>query len=268
MLHRITKLRLNNRITTGSAGTSNAAPILPTIAGLVAWYDASLGITKDGGNLVSTWADQSGNGVTITSSGSNRPLWRSSESNGYPAVDFSNTRFMQSASGLGTSFPISALGSISAFAVTKVFTGQTSCVWDMGGVNKSNPSDFSVASGRIDGLNWSQYHEYDSPGVTYSFSVSGLTAISGASALYYCTSWRRRNPTKAHTYTYAGANNTQTYLFNPSDGGNAVVNLGRDSAGALFYQGAICEFLYYNSNLLGANLSGVINYLVTKYGVT
>lgn len=268
MRHRITKLRLNKRISTGSIGTGTVTPVLPDIAGLVVWYDAGFGITKNAGNVVTIWNDRSGNGVTLTSGAPNGPLFRAGECNGYPSVDFSNVKSMQSGVGLGSSFPVSGIGAMSAFAVTKVFTGQTSCVFDFGGPNKANSSDYTVSSGRIDNLNWSQYHEYDVPGVTYSFSVSGLTVSAGASALYFCTSWRRRNPTKAHTYTYGGLNNTQTYLFNPTDGGNALVNMGRDSAGSLAYAGAICEFLYYNSNLLGANLTAVITYLTTKYGVT
>ncbi len=57
------------------------------IAGLAAWFRADLGVTKDGSDFVSDWADQSGNGRTASES-TNKPLWVSSLINGHPALRF------------------------------------------------------------------------------------------------------------------------------------------------------------------------------------
>lgn len=67
------------------------------IAGLTVWLDAGIGITKDGGNLVSNWADQSGNSNDVVqATGSYQPLWTASEQNGEPGVVFDGTdNFMQ-----------------------------------------------------------------------------------------------------------------------------------------------------------------------------
>jgi len=52
-------------------------PDLPSISDtLLAHYRADLGVTKDGSNLVSTWADQSGNSRDLTQgTASHQPLW-------------------------------------------------------------------------------------------------------------------------------------------------------------------------------------------------
>jgi hypothetical protein len=44
----------------GGGGGGGGAPV---VAGLVNWVKADAGITKDGGDVVSVWADQSGNGT-------------------------------------------------------------------------------------------------------------------------------------------------------------------------------------------------------------
>jgi len=45
----------------------------------VAWFDSALGITKDGSDLVSAWADQSGeDNHLLQATGTNQPLWSSS----------------------------------------------------------------------------------------------------------------------------------------------------------------------------------------------
>lgn len=54
------------------------------ISGLVLWLRSDLGITKDGGNLVSAWADQSGNGNNATAYGS--PLWKDNHINGHSTI--------------------------------------------------------------------------------------------------------------------------------------------------------------------------------------
>jgi hypothetical protein len=57
------------------------------ISGCVLWLRSDMGITKDGGNLVSAWADQSGNGNdAIQAVAGNQPLWIDAQINGHPAI--------------------------------------------------------------------------------------------------------------------------------------------------------------------------------------
>lgn len=63
---------------------------LPTdISGLKIWLKSDVGITKDGGNLVSTWADQSGEGNDeVQASGTRQPLLVDNQLDGKPTVRF------------------------------------------------------------------------------------------------------------------------------------------------------------------------------------
>lgn len=56
--------------------------------GLYLWLRADAGVTYDGSNNVSAWADQSGNGKNATASGTQRPLYVNSDINGMPVISF------------------------------------------------------------------------------------------------------------------------------------------------------------------------------------
>ena len=64
-----------------------AAVFSPTdIVSLELWLDAAQGVTKDGSDFVSAWADQSGNGVDFVSASTSRPLWQASRFNSLPGI--------------------------------------------------------------------------------------------------------------------------------------------------------------------------------------
>ncbi|HEY4301165.1 MAG TPA: LamG-like jellyroll fold domain-containing protein, partial [Candidatus Didemnitutus sp.] len=66
----------------------------PSVAtGLRAWYRADFGVTKDGSNAVSAWADLSGGGFHVLQTGdpSRQPEWETSAFNGHPAVTFNGS---------------------------------------------------------------------------------------------------------------------------------------------------------------------------------
>ena len=70
----------------GGAGISAVG--FPSISGERFRYRADLGITKDGSDLVSAWADQSGNDDHLANPTANKPLWVDNQVNGYPIVRF------------------------------------------------------------------------------------------------------------------------------------------------------------------------------------
>ena len=63
-----------------------------SISSLERWYDASVGITKDGDDLVSVWLTQDeGTAKRIRQTGSgDQPKWYSEAQNGHDIVDFGN----------------------------------------------------------------------------------------------------------------------------------------------------------------------------------
>ena len=75
----------------GFGASAAGIAFAPTdIAGLALWLRADLGITKDGSDLVATWADQSGNARDATEA-TNQPLWVANQANGNPIVRFDGT---------------------------------------------------------------------------------------------------------------------------------------------------------------------------------
>ena len=66
------------------------------ITGCVLWLRSDLGIILNG-STVSTWADQSGNGLDVSQSTDTRqPSWVSNQPNGYPALTIGNGQPVQS----------------------------------------------------------------------------------------------------------------------------------------------------------------------------
>ncbi len=88
---------LSKPITT-PIGTVAPIPFSPAdLPNLALWLKADAGITKDGSNYVSAWADQSGNGNNATQgSGLAQPLWVDGVLNNKPVLRFDGVNdFMQ-----------------------------------------------------------------------------------------------------------------------------------------------------------------------------
>jgi len=68
------------------------------------------------GDLVGTWADRSGNGNDVTSSGGNRPTYKVAIQGGQPVLRFdgSDDRLLNTAISFGTSYTISAVANVSS----------------------------------------------------------------------------------------------------------------------------------------------------------
>lgn len=95
MHHRLAAMMLAASESTGGGGDPSS------IAGLLGWWKADTGITKDGSDFVSQWDDQSGNGKHLTQATSgNRPTWEASIKNGLPGVKFPTSRGLIFPSGL------------------------------------------------------------------------------------------------------------------------------------------------------------------------
>lgn len=78
----------------GPSGPGVPPPELPvTITGLRNWWDASYlaSITKDGSNLVSTWADLGPAAKNLTAATTRRPTWTDAAVNGLAALVFDGT---------------------------------------------------------------------------------------------------------------------------------------------------------------------------------
>ncbi len=66
----------SNQAVTNNSSISH--PVIIDSSDTVAFFDSALGITKDGSNFVSNWADQSGeDNHLLQATGTNQPLWSS-----------------------------------------------------------------------------------------------------------------------------------------------------------------------------------------------
>lgn len=100
--------------------THTAAFSPADIPGLRYWYDANT-LALANNDPVSTWADLSGNSLDLTGTTTTRPLWKTAQVNGFPAVDFDGSDdFLSRASmsispttGQWTSFAVARLDSVS-----------------------------------------------------------------------------------------------------------------------------------------------------------
>lgn len=83
-------------------GNLSPWPAAVEATGLRAWYRADLGITKDGANKISSWADLSGNGshVVQTANAARQPAWIPSALYGHPAVAFDGSMVLTSPASL------------------------------------------------------------------------------------------------------------------------------------------------------------------------
>jgi hypothetical protein len=93
--------KLNNDATYYMDGTGNwsvpagggGGSASPTTTNLVRWYKADAGITKNGSNRVSAWADQSSAASNLSQSTSgNQPLWTASVLDGMDGIYFDSAR--------------------------------------------------------------------------------------------------------------------------------------------------------------------------------
>lgn len=68
---------------------SNSPSGPPDIANLARRFASDVGVTKDGGNLVSAWVDQQASGNDLANpTGSTQPLWQTNQTGGLPAILF------------------------------------------------------------------------------------------------------------------------------------------------------------------------------------
>lgn len=78
-----------------SADAGLAAWSPSSTPGLVAWFDAGAGITKDGSNNVTAWADVSGNGYVLSNVLGNQPVYSATGWNGtLPSLTHSSANWL------------------------------------------------------------------------------------------------------------------------------------------------------------------------------
>lgn len=218
------------------------APFSPLdIAGLAAWYDATVGVTDAGSGAVSAWADQSGNGRHLAASGSERPTTGTRTQNSKNVIDFNGANSMASSSSFTQG------DSDTVFVVCLNDDGSDSTAQVV--YNSSN----TAARTRINKI------------ATNVWTITSGTNLEGGTP-----------DTNPHLITgvFGGASSILrldgSQLASGTAGtssGSSAPTLGATSAGNQRWDGWIAEVLHYDSVLSGGDIAAVEAYLTAKWGL-
>jgi hypothetical protein len=233
----------------------------PPAASLVAWWKADAGVTKDGSNHVSVWADQSGNGHDWGTPTGGSVTWMASQINGLPAI--------YSPGGTGGGAPYLTLSNFmggGTNAPAEVFVVLKGAV----GGGTSNYS-WAGTSTQTDSSHWpfSTVSWYENFGSTFRSS-------GNASANSVFTNWAIMNVeatgSSGAANSYKGRiNGTQLFATGPNNSGWASTwRLFASNATApsgYGFNGYIAEILIYNGILSSGDRTSVLSYLNARYGL-
>ena len=236
------------------------APFSPTdISGLSLWLKADAGVTLSGSN-VTAWADQSGNGRTVTVS--NSPVFSASSINSKPTVDFNgSTQFVN--------------------ALTPAFVGNNnfSVIWAfkyVGDSTEGNSYSPSLSFLSAENLDQGAFHYIKN---VDKFPASYPLAFNGWSPYDYSSGFTYSDGSN-YILEFVSDDNLGDYFVNRNNTqeGTGAVGTAADSditgiriAGqqSPFRHANIrmAEIMVYDSTLTSPQLEQVRNYLNTKYAI-
>lgn len=206
-----------------------------SVPGLIAWYKADSGITKDAGNLVSVWADQSDSGFHLAQpTSTNQPLYVENVINGHPVLQFNgtdNTIFRN---------PFVLAQPYTVFIVGKFITADA-----------TQRTFFSGGAAMA----------FDSQASKFRF-YAGTSLYHGS------------QDTNNHIFTIVGNGNTSHIVIDTTDNAGAAgatgfgyLYIGSYGAGSTWGNINLAEMLIFNSDLSDANRAIVLAELNNKYAI-
>ncbi len=223
----------------------SAVSFLPTdVSGLVGWYDANVGITKDGSDKIINWADQSsaGNDLVDVTLG---PLWVASALNSLPTA-----RWSADTQGLTTgAYATNLTQPLTIFVVSIVNT-----------IGASDQYLFDTDSSGVD-RNYVAVQDQTPHQRNLSGDIDGALLVQVTTA-------------QMNTFLLNGAS-SQTWTDGVSDdtGNSGTADQGGLTLGTRFnatsnFAGDISEFLIYDADVTGgADQTSIEDYLTSKYGL-
>jgi hypothetical protein len=230
-----------------------------SLAGLIAWYDASDASTITTSTGVSEWRDKSGLGRKLSqNSGSNQPALVSSGIGGKPSLDFTaaSSHFMFGAFS-------QSLSAVTTFVVAEMRTGTQSngraLGFEVAGqfVDFSGTGHLAPLKRRFGNNQLDSFHESGSRAeINVSLSVPFIHCCSHSGTVLS----NRLNNGTAATYTTASA---WSATF-----GNMMLSTANIITASSFWDGRIAEVLVYSRELTASERSTVHKYLGKKYGIT
>lgn len=209
------------------------------LAGLCLWLKADAGVTKDGGNYVSSWADYSGKGLTAYQlNSSKKPLWVTNAIKGKPTLRFD---------GADDSITTHDFVSCNMRNFTLSFI-----------IKPSGLSDFNQALGAMN--DWGQFYFHGSAnGTIYAGPESDSRIVTSSGTL-------QNNTVQLFTYKYS---NGTAVLYKNGVQVATAYSLKTPYAWTGFtlgnIKGDLPEVILYNTTLSDTDRNTVETYLRNKY---
>lgn len=247
----------------GGAGAPPPPAWTPTTpSGMVAWFDASVGVTASGGTI-SQWNDQSGNGYNLTQASSGlRPGYSATAWNGAnPGITHngSGLKFMINAGGLG-----SVWNSDNPLVFSFLFVVHPTTVpstYSMVAAWRDDPTLNNVIaaglSGAGDGSNSGACLTAGSAGAVDLLGSEDAADARLTQAIVY-------NGSGAAFYRNGSASGTASGTQTVS-GQNQILLLC-DQFGASNFNGVLSELIIYSSELSSTDAAGFHAYAAAKWG--
>ena len=243
------------------------------ISGCMLWLKAD-SISGSDGDDVTAWSDSSGEGhnVTVPTSASNRPHYKTNIMNGQPAILFngSNEEYLTT-SGIDAMFDEV---DFSIFLVVKPTSVSTNDQHMFGGYQSTNWSSIGSAVSNVTsfGINSSSKFQIKGKSTSGDNTVSADSladntgyVLSGVYDYSATTMWQFINGTQTGKET---AIDIGTSTANTPEIG-AITAEGRGGTNVTNeYTGYIAEIIMFNSVLSERNLVDVNHYLGNKYGIS
>lgn len=239
------------------------------ISGIKLWVKADQ-LSLSDGDPVSTWADQSGLGNDITSSGSNRPTFKTGILNSLPVVRFDGSDdFMEKSSFSG----VDGVAGMTIFLVVKMasfsndqtfvskwdYNTQGSFAWQSA-YDNANPNEQSGIF-IADAVNDAGNNKAETTDNTSLSSFGILTMV-------YDGSLTNANRVKMYYNGTARTMSTSGTIPTALTTATSSLKIGK-FGGALtrYFNGDFAEIIIYNSALNSTDRASVRTYLQTKYGL-
>lgn len=239
-----------------------SAPFSPAnLAGLSLWLKADAGVTLSGSN-VTAWADQSGNGRTVTVN--NSPSFTASSINGKPTIDFNGaTQFVDALTpafvGNNNFSVIWAFKYVGDSTVGDGYSPNVSFLSNTGADQGAfhyikNENKFS-ASYPLAFNGWESY-DYNEEEFTYSDGSNYILEFVSYDQISEDYSVRRNNITE-------GSEQIGTAASSDVIG----IRIAGQESPERFGNIRMAEIMVYNATLTSPQLSQIRNYLNNKYAI-
>jgi len=248
----------NNNQKDASAAELSINP--SSISGLKMWLDSGSGVTVDGSNKVSSWADRSGNGNNLAQATSTKqPVLAANATGNRPALQFDGVDDFLS---IPDNASLRTSTQLSLFVVTKNYTTQPNTSAYLSAVSKTDSYSISVANPGPSG----NFRLATKQGATVKEFTTSTNTLNNSFSLLSTT---YNQPTSTVQMGYNGVLQTVTSSgFNSSLDAGTDFTVGAYSSTVGFLKADISEVLVYNTALPSDSRKQIECYLSAKYGVS